>query len=167
MRITRREWYERVNAAWPRPLPALTAEEAVRASRRLYRYGTKKTWRGDVRVTSGRNLGGIYGGTMLVNPSLGWEHLVHYLSHDVERSGHGARHARMELRMIKEVVKRGWLEGKLKVTPKPALAPRDLKAERAARLLGRATRWEAKRKRAETALKKIRRQLRYYERQAA
>ena len=37
-RITRREWYARVNAAWPTPLPPLTGPEALRAFRRLYRY---------------------------------------------------------------------------------------------------------------------------------
>lgn len=166
-RVTRREWYERVNAAWPATVPALTGPEALRAARRLYRYGTGRTWKGPVRLTSGNRSTWIWGGEMVVNPEQGWHELVHLLSHLCERSGHNASHARMELRMIKQVVKRGWLDGRLKDPPAAARPPRDVVAERHARVIRRVAGLERRIKSLTTRLKTARRQLRYYERKAA
>lgn len=169
-RVTRREWYHRVNSAWPATMPPLTADEAIRAGRKLYRFGKGYTFRGDVRVTSGNRYTWIRGGVMSVNPEQGWHTLVHFLSHYCAPGRHGADHARMELRMIKQVIRRGWLDGKLKSEPKPEIPPPTLdavRAERKQRIEQRIARWESKKKRAETALKKLRKSLRYYERVAA
>lgn len=156
-RVTRAEWYRRVNEAWPAPVPALTAEEAVRAFRRLYRFGRGRTLRAAVGVTSGRRYTGRSGGQYWVNPARGWHHLVHVLSHLCEPSGHNAAHARMELRMIKEVVRRGWLEGRLRSPAKAEpSAPVDVRAVRYRRLLKREKAWTSRAKRAATALRKIR-----------
>lgn len=169
-RVTRKEWYRRVNGAWPEIVPRLTGEEAVRAGKKLYRFVTGRTWRNPVVVTSGNRYTWIRGGVMYVNPEKGWCDLVHLLSHylaerhlGVDRP-HGGDHARVELRMIKEVVRRGWLQGSLKSKPKPAVV-RDVRADRKASIEARIARWESKRKRAERALQKLRRSLRYYERQ--
>lgn len=167
-RVTRREWYERVNGAWPAQVPPLTAEEAVRAARRLWRYGRGRTWTGEVRVTSGRRHTWVWGGVLYVNPEKGWHDLVHMLSHLCERSeAHGSTHARMELRMIKQVVRRGWLEGKLRT---PAREPRPqppVQAVRYARVLELEKAWQRKAKLAATKLRILRRRRRYYERQQA
>lgn len=174
-RVTRREWYRRVNAAWPAVVPELTAEEAVRAFRRLYRFAFKQTFTGRLRVTSGnrrtgrgyRRVEGVLYRFWYVNPAHGWKDLVHILSHYAERGAHGGKHARMELRMIKQVVRRGWLDGVLKAVPKPVPPPIDVRAARQARLQQRLVRWEVKQRRAVTAIRKLHRQLRYYERLAA
>lgn len=168
-RVTRQEWYRRVNAAWPAVVPPLTAEEAVRAGPRLYRFVTGRTWSkfGEVRITSGNRYTWIRRGVMYVNPAQGWKGLVHLLSHRLDKSGsHGAEHARLELRMIKQVVQRGWLEGKLLAVPveRPAPSAADRAAERYARLCERTSDWERKQKRAMTALKKLARQRAYLER---
>jgi hypothetical protein len=168
-KVTRREWYRRVNAAWPENVPKLTAEEAVRAAKRLYRFERGYTWRGPVKVTSGRRSSAIRGGVIIVNPIGGWHELVHLLSHYLSPGKHGADHARCELRLIKEVIRRGWLDGKLRSEPKPAApapTPDDVRAEKKARIEERIARWESKKRRAETALKKLRKSLRYYEKQA-
>lgn len=171
-RVTRAEWYRRVNAAWPATVPPLTADEATRAAKRLYRFVTKRTWRGDVVVTSGNRYTKIRAGRLVVNPAHGWHGLVHLLSHYLESyagtHGHTAAHARLEMRMVKEVVRRGWLDGKLKTTPRPVVAPIvvDPRVEKLARTLAAIERWEKKQRRAETALRKLHRRRRYYERAA-
>ncbi len=181
--VTRAEWYERVNAAWPEHVPVLTADEAVKAARKLYRFVTRRTWTGEVKLTSGARYSDIRHGVMYVNPTghtgsdarhHGWKALVHDLSHDLfhriyeyDVKGHGGEHARLELRMIKEVVKRGWLDGALsKETPKPE-APVDARVIKLRRIEERIARWRAKQRRAENALKKLHRQERYYSNQLA
>lgn len=165
-RVTRREWYRRVNAAWPQPLPALTAGEAVRALRRLYRFAFKRTLQAQVKVTSGRRETQRRHLVWYVNPAQGWSDLVHVLSHYAERSGHNGRHARMELRMIREVVRRGWLDGRLR-DPVTVTPPRDRVAERAVRAQAGLERWERKQRFAARKVSAYRRRVRYYERKAS
>lgn len=169
MRVTREEWYRRVNATWPEGMtvgnPALTADEAVRAAKRLYRFGMKRTWRGPVHVGSGNRYTWIRRGVMTVNPEHGWHQLVHMLSHYCHRRlhpderPHGGVHARMEIRMIKEVLKRGWLNGGLKSEPKPEPTLDEKRAKKLAGLLARQKQWITRAKRATTALKKLARQI--------
>jgi len=170
--MTIADWYEKVNAEWPSPIPPMTADEAVAAAKRLYRFGMKRTFRGPVRVTSGNRYTWIRRGEMVVNPQHGWHGVIHLLSHychsrrHPDERPHSRTHARMELRMIKEVVRRGWLEGKLL---RPAQDRAARAAERAAhrrtddfklaQLLAREKRWITRTKRAATALRKIRRSI--------
>lgn len=177
-RVPRYEWYARVNASWPEQVPALTADEAVAAAKKLYRFAHGRSWKGKVVVTSGRNHTRMgyagrrrhqFDGTarpyaIIVNPRDGWHELVHHLSHWWGPHGHNAKHARYEMRMIKEVVRRGWLEGALKREPEPEPAPipaeeakalaRAMKVERTDAAIER---WERKKRRAENALKKLQR----------
>ncbi len=132
-RVSRREWYRRVNECWPETVPPMTAEEATRAARRLYRFVTGKTWTGPVKVVSGRRDNDVRRGIMYVSPSgvrdqqtgrHAWDRLVHDFSHRLASSAgidpsHGGEHARLERRMVKEVVDRGWLDGALKAAAKP------------------------------------------------
>jgi hypothetical protein len=166
-KVTIREWYERVEALWVphMPLPALTAEEAIRAARKLYRfiYGHKFPY--SIRVTSGNR----YTRMRAVNPDRGWHGLVHSLSHnfDPNRKPHSGGHARLEIRMIKEVIKRGWLSGSLKQPEKPKPEKRDERAAKFLRVEAAIERWEAKLRRAQNALKKLERQRKYYARTQA
>lgn len=171
-RVTRKEWYRRVNESWPDIVPPLTGEEAVRAAKRLYRFVTKRTWQGDVRVSSGNRRVKVseWRGVIVVNPEQGWRDMVHEMSHWLERyagtHGHNAEHARLEMRMIKEVVRRGWLDGKLKTPARAVPAPVDERAVKIARTAAAIQRWETKLRRADNALKKLRRRQRAYERLA-
>lgn len=168
-KVTRREWYRRVNAAWPAKVPPLTDDEAIRAARKLYRFERGYMWEGRVEITSGNRYSWIRRGVMYVNPERGWQSLVHLLSHYLAPGKHGADHARCELRMIKEVVRRGWLDGKLK-TPEKEPAPEptvdQIRAAKIQRLDERIKRWTTREKRAKTALAKLRRSKRAYERAA-
>lgn len=168
-KITRREWYRRVNAAWPTEVPALTGEEAIKAARKLYRFGTGRTFKGSMRLTSGRRYTWIRRNVFSVNPERGWKDLVHLISHlpAVGVNSHNKDHALVELRMIKEVVKRGWLDGRLKGVPKPepaAPSKQDVRSLKIAHARAALARWESKRKRADTAIKKYRRSIAALER---
>jgi hypothetical protein len=166
--MTRADWYERVNATWPKDVPALSAAEAIRAGRKLYRFGMRRTFKGPVRVTSGNRYTWIRRGEMLVNPQHGWHGLVHLLSHychrrlKPEEMPHGRVHAQLEIRMIKEVLRRNWLDGKLRSQPKPpkpALDP-------LVRLLARRKAWATRSKRAANALRKIDKKIKRLQRAA-
>ncbi len=172
-KVTIREWYTRVNGAWPPDSGVPTGPEAVRAARRLYRYATGCTWTGPVILTSGNRYTWIQNGEFRVNPDRaperGWRALVHDLSHWVHRRQHpdarphSGTHARTELRLIKEVVKRGYLTGALVDDPKSEPPKPTAGAERAkklARLRVRQRAWETKARRATRVLKKLDRQIR-------
>lgn len=68
-------------------------------------------------------------------------------------------------RVIAPALPRFTLDDALAATKPPKPKP-DRQAERIARILLRLKTWEAKRKRAETAIKKLRKQVKYYERKA-
>lgn len=172
-RVTRKEWYTRVNGAWPEQLPELTPIEAIRAARRLYRFVKGRTFPAhNVRLTSGRRYTWIRRSVMFVNPNghengsrRGWESLVHDLSHCLaQHLNHGGEHARLELRMIKEVIRRGWLDGRLRDKPKVDKPKADPRAVKYARVLASIERWEKKLTRANNALKKLNRQAKRYAR---
>jgi hypothetical protein len=160
--VTRNEWYRRVNATWPEgKLPPLTPDEAWRAARRLFRFETGDSRVDYLKVTSGNRRTLVRGRTLVFNPVDGWHTLVHIVSHYACPGHHGAEHARCEIAMIKEVLKRGWLNGTLTSEPKPEPV-RDAVAERAKRIDARLVRWERRLKRAQTAIRKLKRQQRYY-----
>lgn len=172
------EWYARVNSAWPKDVPQLTLQEAERAIRKLYRFsfGKKAPYeqyietRGKHRYNrsafrAGKrvflvNLGGHHRGG-------GWDSLLHDLSHRWHSGKpHSRQHARLELRLRAEVLKRGWLAGSLKSEEPPAVlpTPQDRFRGNIELISAKLARWQTKWRRAETAIKKLTRQRRYYER---
>jgi hypothetical protein len=172
--VSRKEWYARVNDTWPAEVPELTADEAVRAARKLYRFVRRRKCPWKIETTSGNRYSYQRGGVLYVNPTgrwhgaaKGWQTLVHDLSHWLG-GGHSKEHARLEARMVREVIGRGWLNGALKARARPAPVAVEVDP-RAAKLQGivvRIDRWLAKKKRAERALAKLARSRRYYERAA-
>lgn len=168
--VSRKEWYARVNAAWPEELPTLTEDEATRAAKKLWRWalGTDPI---PIEITSGNRYTWTHQGKLRVNASAGWNRFIHDLSHLFWRKANGydavkpheKGHARFELRMRKEVLKRGWLDGKLKREPKPEKVI-DEKKLRYERTIASIAKWESKLKRAQNALKKLTKRQRIYER---
>jgi hypothetical protein len=163
------ERYQSVNGAWPQAeLPKMTGHEAIRAGKRLYRLAMGSAWKGKWKAGRGNHRTYPRGNTFLVNPGQGWHDMVHDLSHYCHRRLHPdhkphdgrGTHAFIEKTMIEHVVNSGWLGGTLK---RPGKSKPDLKAVRYRRIVSRIGRWDAKRKRAETALRKLRRQRAYYE----
>jgi hypothetical protein len=172
--------YNTVNREWPDPPPPPpTAQEAIAAARRLYRKFVGHPWRGEWRATSGNRYTWPRRGVYAVNPDKresiggGWQALVHDMSHYIndrvvnrKHNGHGVWHATLEREMIAYVIASGWLDGKLR-SKATAKAKPPIQDVRRARVEARIVAWERKQKRAETALRKLYQQRRYYERQAA
>jgi len=115
--VSRKEWYARVNAAWPAELPPLTADEAVKAARKLWRWGLGEKYRSKIEVTSGNRYTWERYGVLSVNPTStrhggGWDAFIHDMSHLLWRRANGRDvkphekgHAKFELSMRKEVLK--------------------------------------------------------------
>lgn len=131
--MTIREWYDRVNSAWPAHVPPMTSKDAINAAKRLYRFATKKKLGWVVKVTSGNRYTWGRSGVLHVNPTKGWREFVHEFSHWLDRTHwlfargrgkpHARVHAKLELRLVREVVKRGWLNPKPTPEPEPKLKP--------------------------------------------
>jgi hypothetical protein len=170
--------YTDVNAVWPDPVPVPSGPEAIAGARKLTRLaltlgppnGIRRVPPKKFKLTSGNRYTWANAGTFMVNPdhqSLsfgGWSAMVHDIAHwaarKLYREGHGPHECFIEHTLAKHVVDSGWLDGKLKRPEKPR---EPVQCVRRRRVLERIAAWERKRRRAETALKKLRRQARYYE----
>jgi len=112
--VTRRELYSRIPPLPGRP----TFPEAVRATKKLHRFVRRQKCHWDFEETSGNRYTWVRGNTCFINVDKGWGDFIHLLSHYLHRAStgenHSKDHARLELRMRKEVLRRGWLDGRLK-----------------------------------------------------
>lgn len=169
-----KEWYRRVNEAWPEPVPAMTFAQGSNAARRLFRWALGETFTGTITETSGARHNKCSYRRIIINPRRGWKSLLHTMSHRCWRMAnvgepirpHERGHAKLELRMIKEVIKRGWLQTEATQSKPvtPSEPKHDLRVEKLIRTEALIAKWETKLKRAQTALKKLSRRKRYYER---
>ena len=160
-----KEWYRKIDESWPKPLPKMDDGEAVAAGRRLYRFAFGKKFTGKIRVTHGNRYTWIKNGVLSVNPDNGWDSIVHLMSHYAHsrlsnERPHSAGHAVLEYRMVRHVIDSGWLDGRFKKPEQPKPDRRAIKLQRA---MARLSSWERKAKRANTAIKKLRKQIKYYE----
>lgn len=167
--------YKSVNGEWPAgKLPPFTFQEGTTATKRLWRKFTGRRFPHKIVETSGRRQTWVRRGVFYLNLRTtansykGWKDLVHTLSHMVNdrlyRSGHSISHSFLEKEMVKYVVVSGWLDGKLKSPERPQRPPPDKQAVRLDRARASIKRWESKLRRAQNALKKLRRTVKYYER---
>lgn len=189
--------YQQVNDAWPDKVPeTFTFKEGVNAVRRLYRFLRGGDFPYTIIETSGRRYNGISSGTFRLNTEgnghghshikNAWTDLVHDLSHLAIQRGwyygytvkpHSKEHARLELKLVKEVVKRGWLTPAAKeALPQQVIAPKsvvpafvmspkpDPRVEKLQRARASLERWERKELCAKRAMAKLRRRIGYYAR---
>lgn len=171
------EWNRLVNNKWPDVVPKPTAQEAILGARMLYRkfLGGKGPLK--VAVTSGNRYTWKRNGTLYVNPDHGWNGfrgIIHLLAHYAHRRVHPGKrpHHYTELELEKEMtnfaIEKGFHLGKLKREPKKAPATKLEKAQAAAAKAKQAiAKWEAKRKRADTAIRKYKTRAKYYDKVAA
>lgn len=158
------ERYTNVNELWKAtPTPAITAIEAGRAARRLFRKFGRKTGyprqRSDAKLRYPARRVWISTIPLHWNLNRGWARLVHDVSHDIHRARYGRMlkphnplHAVLELEIAEFVVASGWLTGALRPAEKPAAATRAVKL---AKVDAAIKRWDSKLRRAQTALKKL------------
>ena len=171
--------YRQVNEAWPDGPhrgyrywrePQFDAREATIAVKRLWKHATGKPLaiRGLVKLTSGNRRNRFRRG--IFNPQRGWHGLVHSVSHAAHRRlhpddpDHIGRHAYLERRLIEYAVARKWHEGARKRPEKPMPTKADQRTRRQAALRARLAKWEAKQRRAETAIRKLKGRIRRHER---
>jgi hypothetical protein len=123
--------------------------------------GTKFRWK--IRVGTGNRRTWLQWSIFTVNPDQGWHAINHDMSHFIERRKTGGLHTDQHVRLEgagARLIVRRFLRDEPYVEPKKQ---RDPIAERAARVDAGIKRWEAKLRRASTALKKLKKQQRYYE----
>lgn len=169
-------YYKQISDAWSgRGREVLTDAECIEIVRRLYREFMGTPWKGKYMITSGNRHTWPRRGFYYVNPNedgKGISEIVHSMSHYVhyhksKERPHSATHAALELRMVRFVWSSGAMDGRFKRESKPEPTRDDLIKANLSRIEAGIKRWQTKAKRAETALKKLAKQRRYYERKIA
>lgn len=167
--VAAKEWYRRVNAIWPAKVPPLTFEQGANAAQRLHRFVTGANYVGTFVETSGRRYSSYpRRGRYPINAQLGWKRLIHDISHYLysyhlapDDRPHAKGHARLEMKLAKEVIRRGWLKP---APEKPVETRAQRRTHRIAHVEAGIERWNRKQRRALNALKKLRRKLNYLRR---
>lgn len=146
---------------WPANIPQMTEADAINAARRLWRFSLGSTFTGIIRVSSGNRHNRIdWAGVkrrITVNPGRGWKSFIHELSHWFDylangQMGHSKHHARFEAKLIREAIKRGWLDAPkvVQLDAAPAVDPKILARRRKLESIERRlVNWQRKLKRAE------------------
>lgn len=186
-------WERTVNSHWGEDQPVLSGQESIAAAKKLWRHALGKTFRGEIRLTSGnryswgrrehkvvRSGGRAVMGTLIdvliINPDRkrgghrGLRAMIHDLSHYFHRrlhpgeSDHSRRQAQLEARLVRFAVQRGWHKGALAKPEKPARPKPDLVVKRHRDMVARRDRWKAQLERSKRLLAKADREVRSYER---
>jgi hypothetical protein len=177
--------YREVNAAWPTETPVPTPHEAMSGVKRLLRRAHRlavedgalpkgtRLRRYRFKTTSGRRVTWPRRGVWYVNPNEnrragGWPEIVHSVSHWAQRhywpneDPHGPRHVWIE-KVLADYAIKNFLDGQLKRPEKAKPDPADIRRERVQTAIKR---WQSKLRRAETALRKLRKREAYYDRRS-
>lgn len=179
--VSAEEWNRLVNSKWPDDLPIPTDQEAITGAKRLYRRAMGRPFRGKVVATSGNRYTWVRRGVMSVNPNrrrawrpkAGWPDIVHLLAHYCHARLHpnDRPHSHKELDLESDLTRyalaQGFHLGRLRSKPRPAKPTPDRKTAGLQAAQAGLKRWETKAKRADTAIKKYRRKVRYYEKALA
>ncbi len=164
--------YERVNQESPTaPVTTLTLEEAAKAVRKMFRHLSGKPFTYPVVETTGNRYTWMRHGEFRVNVSKGWEDLVHLFSHwyyarYIGGRPHSKVHARLERKLRKWAIGKGWMAGALRVEEPATPAPSkdESRNEKIVRRTNQIARLERKIRALTTRLKTARRSLSALER---
>jgi hypothetical protein len=160
--MTLRDHYIPVNTTFPMDLPPITKVEARRAAGRIIRHFTGKA----------RAVDTVRRCWIAVRPpyndlNRGWRRLIHDVSHTImyrrgQAKPHTGVHAKLELEVARYVLEKGWLTGTLK--PAPVVSVKLSVSDKQAHLEALLGRWQTKQRRCQTAIKKLNKRIRYYQR---
>lgn len=165
--------YDRlVNSKWQ----ALSNDEIHSVDPKIAERFAKKSWRRTmkkkfpykIKLTSGNRKTWVRSGVLNINPENGWKEIVHLWSHWIgyckRLKPHGNDHLRIERDLtdlaIAEFV--GKKSSQKEMAPKPSL-----QEKRAESVCKRLAAWEARKKRVDAAIKKLRRKKTYYDKALA
>lgn len=157
---------------FPLPCTELTAGEAQRFVRKMYRFTQGSTFQGRVTLTTAWRAPTVTVTVdqIIVNPRRGWRGLVTELAYPFfwlanHRTASVEDHDWLVQKMTREVYKRKYLDGRLKDKPKPPPTKTDKQRAAHKNTLKLIKQWESKQKRASNALKKLHKKRKYYEKQ--
>ena len=153
-------WQERSTKEQRRNVHPNLAMNYVRAFWKQ-EMGGKFPWK--LRIGSGSRRTWLRSYVFTVNPDQGWHAINHDMSHFIEREKTGGAHTNQHVRLEAAgaaLICRRFLRDEPYVEKKKQ---RDHVAERAARVDAGIKRWETKLRRATTALKKLKKRKRYYD----
>lgn len=166
---THEDWNRLVNSKWSAlgNIPDPTPEEAISGVKRLYRKAMGRPWGSKIKVTSGNRHTWVRRGVLFVNPEEGWREIVHLIAHyaDMRLNPTTRPHSSKELYLERDLtdfaIAKGFHLGALRPKQKPAI---DKAAVTYERLLKRERAWNSKLKRAQNALRKIKRSIERHKR---
>lgn len=148
---------------WPEQKRNVHPNLAMNYVRAMWKAETGQKFPWKIRIGSGSRRTWLHYGVFTVNPEQGWRYLNHDMSHFIERCTTGDAHSDGHLRRERNganLIVRRLLRDEPYVEPKKR---RDHVADRAARVNANIKRWETKLRRAATALKKLKKKKRYYD----
>lgn len=182
---TRRDhslWDERINNQWNGAKPILSEAESLLAARKLYRHAMGKAWPHKWATTSGNRYTWPKGRTFYVNPerkrygrypveNVGLRDIIHLIAHYCHRrlhpgdKPHSIRQLRLEARLTKFAISRGWANGLGIPEKAPAEKPKiDKIVQRYRAMVNRREKWKREADRAARLLAKAESEVRTYER---
>ncbi len=145
---------EQMRNVWP--------NHAMSYVRALWKAETGRRFPWRIRIGTGNRRTWLHYQVFTVNPKQGWHDINHDMAHFIERRKTGGAHTSRQLtreRNGAHLIVRRFLE----TEPPPKKAKPDMVIVRATRVDAGIKRWEAKLRRASTALKKLKKQQRYYQ----
>ncbi len=163
---TARDYNRVVEAIW-KPVPHeqmsnVWPNHAISYIRAMWKAEVGSKFRWKIRIGTGNRRTWLASGVFTVNPEQGWHDINHDMAHFIERRKTGGAHTDQHLRLERNganLIVRRFLE----TEPPPKKEKPDMISVRAARVEAGIKRWEAKLRRASTALKKLKKQQRYYQ----
>lgn len=167
--------YATVNAVKPEAaVTTLTFPEAAKAVRKMYRHLKGIPFKYPIVETSGNRYTWMMYGAFRINVEKGWDDLIHLFSHwyyrrNIGGSPHSKVHARLERKLRKWAVSKGWMNGALLKPEVEEVEPTkdEVRSELIERRMKQVARLERKIKALTTRMKKAKRSLAALERNQA
>ena len=173
------EWKKIYSETGQKELFIPSDQEAITGCKRLFRKFMGHSFKGEIKIISGNKYTRISGAVMYINPnrksrygwhlgfSGGWEQIVHTLSHHIGHrkfdEGHGTKQLWLEAKMTRYVLKNKFYLGTLKSKPRKIPVVKDVDVVKLENIEKKLARWTTKLKRANTAIKKLNKKKKYYE----
>ena len=172
-------------------LPIPSDQEAITGCKRLFRKFMGYSFKDKIEIVRGNKYTNIRHGVMCINPNRtdnyegmlpslipkardrfigiygGWEQIIHLLSHWIAHrkfdSSHDTKHLWLEVKMVRYVFKNKFHLGALKSKPRKIPIVKDVDVVKLENIEKKLARWTTKLKRANTAIKKLNKKKKYYE----
>ena len=168
------EWKKIYSETSQKELFIPSDQEAVTGCKRLFRKFMGYSFKNKIKIVRGNRYTWIRGGIMYINPNEkrwngfgGWAEIVHSLAHYIGDEkfdeGHSTKQLWLEVKMTRYVLKNKFHLGTLKSKPRKIPIVKDVDVVKLENIEKKLARWTTKLKRANTAIKKLNKKKKYYE----